>query len=346
MNTLRTLISVAVIASLAACGGGGSSAPAGNGGSGSTGNGGSGNTGIVTLTVPVEGNLQTGASSSTYAAGSVAQTAFAALNAMRVLAGAGVLVQSTHLDVSAAAHEAYLDANAAFGLTHIEDATKPSFYAAAPADRMTKAGYSVGLNGETIGGADVAGLVNTVYHGAAVLGAWTNVGLGTSVDFGGFTNSTVNFAAPLGSYGQVPAAGSMVTYPYAGQTGTADTFQVAQESPRPPVALLPNATAGSPVLVSVRNADFINAGSALNVTVTEFSLKDASGNLVPVTILSSPGMSGAMLHTDAVLTEPGFAVLVPLSPLVKGQTYSVSFSATLKTGGAALAKVWTFTTAR
>ena len=54
-------------------------------------------------------------------------------------------------------------------------------------------------------------------------------------------------------------------------------------------------------------------------------------------------MSGAMLHADSGLA-PGFAVLVPLSPLLKGETYIALFSAMLTTGGAALAKVWSFAT--
>lgn len=98
----------------------------------------------------------------------------------------------------------------------------------------------------------------------------------------------------------------------------------------------------------VRNAEWVNAVAAgtVDVAVSKFELKDGAGNLVPASVLAHPalrGAAGVTLNADARLLA-GFAVLVPLSPLVKGVTYTATFTATLKTGGAPVTKSWSFTT--
>ncbi len=159
----------------------------------------------------------------------------------------------------------------------------------------------------------------------------------------------IKLAATSGQpYGQVPAAGAFIAYPYNGQANVMETFYAGYELPRPPIALFPNLTAGTPVLVNVRNADFLNnaANGKLAVTVTGFALKDAAGNLVPSAILSNTAMSagaGVTLNADNQL-QAGFVVLVPLSPLAKAATYTANFSATLSSGGQPISKTWSFTT--
>jgi hypothetical protein len=49
------------------------------------------------------------------------------------------------------------------------------------------------------------------------------------------------------------------------------------------------------------------------------------------------------LNADANLAA-GAAVLVPLAPLARGQTYTARFSATLNAARPALEKQWSFTT--
>jgi len=337
------------LGSLTACGGGGSDSTSPSPGTGG------GTTPPSADVVPVSGTLQANAGTSTYTAASLEADAFAVINAARQAAGAGVVVQSAQMDAAAKAHADYLTANPED--SHYEDAAKSGFYAYSPADRVAKAGFSAGFVNEVIGGTGVSlkgsdcilGLLNTVYHAAAILSPVTNVGVGFGQDAIGVPRCVADFAtAASESFAQVAPAGELVAYPYSGQTGVLETFYVAYERPRPSATLFPNTTAGTPVVVNVRNADFVNfkAAGTLAAVVTKFELKDAGGNAVPVGILANSGItgSGLMLTADANLGE-GFVVLVPLSPLAKGVTYTASVTATLKAGGTPVTRAWSFTTA-
>ncbi|MFK4706130.1 uncharacterized protein YkwD [Roseateles asaccharophilus] len=359
-KTLTHVLALTLVASLAACGGGG--------GGGSTAAPSPAPAPAPTpapapapVTVVADaGNLKATVPAPTYAASSVSADVFATLNAARVAAGAGQVSQDAKLDVASTAHAKYLTSNFV-GITdyHTEVVGKGDFYAALATDRISKAGFIAGVSTEVVGGSGVSmtgagcvlGLLNTAYHGPALLSSNTNIGIGAGLDAAAFPVCVADLATASGdALGLVPAAGALVAYPFGGQTGVAETFYVGNESPRPPVTLFPNATAGTPVIVSVRNADYVNfaAAGTLNAAVTTFTLKDASGNLVAAEILASPGLkagAGVKLNADSVLQD-GFVVLVPLAPLAKGQTYTVTFSATLKSGGAALAKTWAFTTAQ
>lgn len=305
--------------------------------------------------VPASGTLNATPAASTYAAGSLSASAYDAINVARTRAGAGAMNQAATLDVSAMAHATYLLTNIAGGISHSEDATKVDFYAVSPADRMAKAGHTAGYSTETIGGTSTAGadyvygMLDTVYHGAALLSQANDIGFAFKVD-PNFPSQSLGVAnlASGDVYGQVPAAGAFVTYPYNGQAGVFETFNAGNEVPRVSVTLFPNATAGTPVIVNVRNADYVNfwAAGTLNVTVNQFVLKDGSGNIVPSTIIGNAaikGTAGVTVNADANLAE-SVVVLVPTSPLLKGQNYTYSLSVTLKAGGAAVVKSVQFTT--
>ena len=67
---------------------------------------------------------------------------------------------------------------------------------------------------------------------------------------------------------------------------------------------------------------------------------------VPSTLIGNSaivGGAGVTVNADSNLVA-GFVVLVPTSPLLKGQTYSYTFSVTLKSGGAVTTKTARFTT--
>lgn len=359
-NTLRTLSVLALAATLAACGGGGGggsdSSSGGSTGGGVTNPGGGTVTPPSTDVVTSAGTLKTSAGISAYAGAAFEAEAFAAINATRLAAGAGLVSQSTALDTAAAAHAKYLTTNIALGLGHTEDPSKADYYEATEDSRATKAGYLSGFVTEAVGGTGatmkasdcVLGLLNTVYHAAAVLSPATNVGVGVGTDAAGIPMCVTVLGAPASeAYPQVAPAGDVIAYPSSGQTGVFETFYVGYELPRPPVTLFPNTTAGRPVIVNVRNADFVNfkAAGTLAAVVTKFELKDAGGNVVPAGILANAGLtgSGVTLTADSNLGE-GFAVLVPLAPLAKGAVYTATFTATLKSGGTAVAKTWSFTT--
>ncbi len=337
------------------------SAP-GTGGSGSAGgSGGSSGSPAAAASVPSVGTLQITAPAANYAPGSAESAAWRDLNTVRVVAGAGWLVQSNQLDTAAAAHANYLVRN--IGATgHAEQQDKIDYYEASPGSRVGKAGFSASFVTETIsdyrsvlGGLQGPGcaeeLLNSVYNAVALLGPATHVGLrGWVSTFSGAQFCLGLVAAPSTQpEGQVVAAGKMVTYPYGGQTGVIESVNLQVELPRPSSTLLPNDLAGTPVIVNVRNADYLNLGLAgsLNVQVTKFEISDPlSGNVVPAAILAHAaikGGGGVVLSEDPNLPV-GTVVLVPLSPLLRGQIYDVSFAATLKDSGPALQKTWSFTT--
>lgn len=327
---------------LAACGGGGggSAAPA--------------PAPAPATVVSTAGTLQVTVPAPTYAASSVMGGMFTKMNDLRARAGAGVMAQSAMLDTAAQAHADYMHVNGTSD--RLEVAGQPGFYADTPPNRMAKAGYVSSARTETIGGTGASflgkdcalGLMATLYRAAALLGPYQDVGYGSALDGQGTPTCVTELGDPsTATYPQVPASGALIAYPYGGQTDAVETFNVSSEVPSPPASVLPNATAGTPVLVSIRNADFVNfeADGSLAATVSKFEIRDASSNVLPSVLFAGKNVAGAgvTLNTDTKLGE-GFVVLVPLAPLLKNSSYSVSFSATLKTGAAALTKSWSFTT--
>lgn len=345
--------------------GGSGTAGSGTAGSGSggseSGSGGSGGTlPSGAPSVAAAGTLQQTAPTANYAGASTESAAWRDLNFARRLAGAGQLYQSGELDAAAAAHANYLVRNiGASG--HAEAADKIDYYEATPGSRIAKAGFTASFWSETISDQrpqvvplldfDCAGeLLNSVYNAVALLGPATRVGLrGWDGTYTGTQFCLGVVAAPASQpVGQVVPAGKFVAYPYDGQQQVIDSVDLRVESPRPSATVLPNALAGTPVIVNVRNADYLNllAAGSLNPRITRFELRDAGGNAVPAALLAHAGLvagSGVVLHQDAVLPV-GAVVLVPLSPLPRGQSYTVDFAATLRDGGAVLAKTWSFTT--
>lgn len=331
----------------------------GSGAGGSTGSGGSGGAagsgGSGSDVASASGSLQTSVPTPDYAAGSQGDVSMSALNEARRNAGAGLLQQSKALDTAAQAHVQYLAVN--IGATgHTEEPVKPSFYEIRPELRMAKAGFAPGYSAEVINtrgtllGVDCVGqMLATVYQASALLGPATHTGFGFSGNFAVKPICIGNFAtAQSDALGQYAAAGALVAYPYGGQTNVPPDYNVDFDSPRPSASLVPNTPAGTPVIVNVRNADYLNfrAAGTLDAVVTRFELKDAGGNAVTAVLLANQPIragTGVVLNADGNLPD-GAIALVPLSPLAPAKTYSVSFSATLKTGGAPLAKSWSFTT--
>lgn len=343
----RTIGATLVTLSLVACGGGGGEDSAGDGGSNP-----------VVDVVPSAGTLQTSVGAHSYPAHSTQADAYETLSAARVAAGTGPLAQSAAVDVAAQKHAAYLTAYlASTSDWHTEDPTKTDlFYATAPADRIAKAGFAAGYATEVIGGAGheggrgcSLGLLNTVYHAIAMLSEATHVGVGVGADAVDIPLCVMDLAtASTNTYGQVPAAGELVAYPYNGQTGVYEVTYIGNEIPRPPMSVVPGLNTGTTVIAGFRNADFVNLGHAgtLNATVTKFELKDGSGNLVPAGVLVNASVksvaAGPVLTADPNMPT-GFAVLVPQAALLRGTTYTASFAATLG-GGKSVAKTWSFTT--
>ena len=299
--------------------------------------------------VGTNGTLQTSVPPANYA-DARRRAAFAELNAARLGAGAGLVAQSAPLDTSASDHAAYLTTNgfASASSPHDETAGLPGYTGADPFTRMESAGYSFSFATEVIGDigsssatSDCVGdLLDTIYHAADMLGRVTDAGFGFGSG-GAAGMCTIDLASPLADGAlQVPPSGAVIAYPYAGQSVAHGTFHVANESPRASTTLLPNATAGTPILAGFRNEDYVASGSA---TITQFTLADSTGAAVPAVILADAAITGANVNADANLGS-GFAVLVPTSPLAAG-TYTVTLHASVAGGRALALTTWTFSVA-
>lgn len=343
MRQLHLLFAFTAVAALTACGGGGdsdaspappTSAP------------------VPSSSVGTNGTLQASVAAATYA-DQRRKDAFATFNTARQGAGAGLLAQSAALDASASSHAAYLSANgySSADSAHDETAGLTGFTGTDPFKRMTVAGYDYSFASEVIGeiGSSstttdcVGDLLDTIYHAADMLSRETDVGIG----FGTGSAAgmcTIDMGSPLatGATQQIPPSGAVIAYPYNGQTVAHGTFHVDNESPRAPKALVPASTSGTPILVGFRNQDYLVSGA---VSITQFSIADSRGNVLPAVILADSSVSGTGVNDDPSLDAgviSGFAVLVPTSPLAPG-SYTVTLHATV-TGGRALAlTTWTFT---
>ena len=298
------------------------------------------------------GTLQTSVPAPTYT-DARRRDAFNQLNAVRQGAGAGLLAQATALDTSALDHANYLTVNgfSSADSAHDETSGLPDFSGANPFVRMQSAGYAysyatevIGDIGSTSASSDCVGdLLDTVYHAASMLSRVTDVGFG----FGSGAAAgmcTIDMAAPLDDVSkQIPPPGAIVAWPYDGSTVAHGTFHVSNESPRVSTALLPNATAGTPIVVGFRNQDVVAGGK---VAITQFSIATSAGVAVPAVILAGSTVSGTNVHDDATLDAdaPEFAVLVPSSPLAAG-TYTVKLHAAIGGGQALALTSWSFTVA-
>ena len=340
MHLLKALFALTAATALTACGGGGgdSSSPAPVPAPGPA--------------VGTNGTLIAGVNPATYA-DSRRVNAFNQLNAVRLGAGAGLLAESAALDASASDHASYLTQNGfdSAASVHLETAGLPGFTDTNPFLRMKDQGYNyvyatevIGDIGSTSATSDCVGdLLDTVYHAASMLSRVTDVGIafGTGSAVG---MCTIDMASPLagGASRQIPPSGAVVAYPYGGSTVAHGTFHVSAESPRVSKTLLPGADAGTPVLVGFRNQDLVAGGT---VTITQFSIATTDGAALPAVIVAGPGVSGTGVNSDSELdSDPGFAVLVPTSPLAPG-TYRVTLQATISGGQALNLTSWSFTVA-
>ena len=339
MHSLKILFALAAAGALAACGGGGGDSPSPPPPPPAP---------TPAPGVGTNGTLQTSVAPASYPGDNRRLNAFNQLDAVRLGAGAGLLAQSTALDTSAQSHADYLTANGfnSADSAHDETSGLADFTGANPFVRMQNARYNysyatevIGDIGSTSSTSDCVGdLLDTVYHAASMLSRVTDVGFG----FGTGSAAgmcTIDMGSPLsgGSSKQIPPSGAIVAYPFNGGTVAHGTFHVSSESPRVSTALLPDATAGTPIVVGFRNQDVVAGGA---VTITQFSLATAAGVAVPGVILADPVITGSNVNADADLNSV-FAVLVPISPLAAG-TYTVTLHATVGGGQALALSTWSF----
>lgn len=337
INATKWIATVSLVSALAACGGGGDGGTATSGTTPS-------NPSTPTTTVPTSTAPVTSVPASTYASSDQRSTLFTLMNNYRQQMGVGQLTQDPLMDVAAQAHADYLNTNGTTG-GHVEDSTKPGFYAAYPRDRATKAGVAAATwVGEMVSGTGTAsaclsGMTNSVYHLQALTSNAETIGLGFNTycvfDMGtttGETGTPTLNAIPVGGGQQMPA--NAIAYSPL-DNETVDKA-MGGESPQPAPDI---ANPGHPIMVRVR-ADV--ASDVLSVT--SFTLVDSLGAAVPGRILIAPNAQGA--STSSAVTDsglnPGVAFFLPLSPLGSQKTYTATFSGARN--GTAISKSWSFKT--
>jgi len=367
-RTLLNLAALALTASLAACGGGGGGGDAGDGGNGG---------GAPIEVVAQTGNLQTTAGVNGYVASTMKAQAFDAMNAHRVASGAGYIYQSAQLDTAAQKHGDYVSETMAKRLngdytgdaltrsldlhTQYGDLVAPAtFYATTNPDRTVLSGFaSAGaFSSESLGGAFtftppatviedgeacIKTALNTVYHAEVILSRATHVGLGRFVDEGANPGCVVHVAA-TNSMGQVPGANNVIVNPAPSATVNG-TFYIDAESPRPAAGIITTSSSGSPIMVNLRNATYVNAkaNGPASASVSTFTVRDSLNNVIDGVLLAGDNVTGTamgpVLNKDSKVGE-ATVFFMPRDPLAAG-TYTVTFAGT--TAGEAINRVWSFT---
>lgn len=303
---------------------------------------------------PVDPNAQYAIQSSpapaTYPAGSPKDLIYKDLSQVRGTTF-GHLHQNAALDAAAQAHANYLVNNLADG--HTEKPGTPGFTGATVSERLAAAGFS-GIATELIHGynyqfsADAPSyfakaVATTIYHGEAMLSPYREVGIGVARD-SVYTQDIVVImpGTRAGQTSQLPAAGTIKSYPLDNQTNLNPIFYISGEIPRPLPEL---STSGHPVFFSIANVAEVRTLPA-EITVHTASIRDDSGNTVPILLMTAPGVQVgsalATIHRPDALLATCNVYLVPAAPLASLATYVVSVQ--LTTPRATYSKTWSFKT--
>ncbi|WP_229412600.1 CAP domain-containing protein [Massilia sp. Root335] len=302
---------------LVACGGGGSSSGGGNAGVSS-------------------GPLTTGFSGQDAAApiatNNIATDGLNWINYRRSQIGMPALTHNGVIDVAAQGHSDYQRINNV--VAHDQTAGKPGFTGVDLGDRLTAAGYVfAGENaiGEVISATTngtgfymAEELITAIYHRFVIFEPmFKEIGAGAATSSGNYNYFTADFVANNG-YGSGIAAGTIVTWPFNGQTQVPANFLSDYEEPDP----VPNINnVGYPVSV--------HTNLTRKLTVQSFTIRAHGAGSDLSTRLLVQGQD-ANTHTQSA------AAIVPLAPLAAATTYDVAFTGAID--GTPVSRSWSFTT--
>ncbi|MEW4339624.1 CAP domain-containing protein [Chromobacterium vaccinii] len=307
MKTMKiAALTIVTALSLSACGGGGgggdSSTPSGNNNSGGT---------------PAQPNqdkstIVTQVAASTYAASSEQATAYSILNSERQQCGFGLLAQNSNLDTAAAAHSLYLSTNSS-EMGHYEVSGHTNYYASAPADRATKAGYSYSSLGEGVVQAQGAAigmrwLLSAPYHLLGAMGSYKDVGVGYSI-YSGFTVGALTVDYGSVGNGQTVDSKTVLTYPCNGSTQVATGYTNEDIS----YTGSGSGSSGQPVLIQVNPANTLK--------ITSYAIYDGVGNQINTILLTTDNDPQHMVGKHQ-------ALIIPPAYLQHNANYTVNVSGT------------------
>ena len=282
----------------------------------------------------------------TYAAGSERLAAYNRVNALRTMAGLGLVAQNAQLDQAAQAHAQY---NARYGGLHTEVPGNIGFTGADPGARITAAGYPWADYAENVDarqsffGVDLVNELNCIpYHRLGIMSyALVDLGVGYASDTSTVPNNFIvlDFARPTsgkGSTGQGATAPFFV-WPLDSSTGT-QAREYQGESPNP-VPELMGAPWGCAVSVHTNK-------NWRSLSVSSFVLYDATGAVVPTKLLTYATDVNLQNYNDKAT-----AFLIPLAPLAFNSTYTATFTGgyrlltdPVSVADTPLKKTWSFTT--
>lgn len=254
------------------------------------------------------------------------------INYRRTQVGMPTLARNAIIDVAALGHSEYQRTNNT--VTHVQTPGKQGFTGATLLDRLTAAGYTfananhaygevISATSSTNGAYLAEELITAIYHRFVIFEpVFKEIGTGAATTAAGYSYFTADFTANNG-YGPGVPAGSVVVWPFSGQTQVTPNFFSDYESPDP----VPNVNeVGYPISVHAN----INAV----LTVQSFTVRQKG---------ASADLNVRLLTRDVDPETPrSAAAIVPLARLASGTSYDVSFTGTVD--GTPVSRTWTFTT--
>jgi uncharacterized protein YkwD len=292
--------------------------------------GGSGDNGGNSTVSQVAATTATQEPGAPQATGNTANDGFSWFNFRRQQVGLAVLQRNARIDAAAQGHSNYQQINNV--ITHVQTVGKPGFTGVLVNDRLVAAGYTLPADdyafGEVISSTSSTSgfnaaedLIAAIYHRFLIFEPmFKDAGSGAATVSGGSTYFTTNFAA-IGLNGGLKA-GTVVTYPFAGQQRVPQNFFSDNESPDP----VPSRNeVGYPISV---HANIIST-----LVTTSFTVQPRGGSPLPVQLLTN--------ITDSH-TPTSAAAIIPLSRLAGATTYDVNFAG--KLDGVDISRSWSFTT--
>lgn len=250
------------------------------------------------------------------------------INYRRAQAGVPTVTPNAQIDNAALGHSEYLRINNL--MSHDQEPGRQGFTGATLGDRLTAAGYTLDrargfAYGEVISGSSNGSgffmteeLITAIYHRFVIFEPmFREIGTGAASASRGYHYFTADFASRNG-YGPGIASGTIVTWPFSGQTGVAPNFFSDTEEPDP----VPDRNeVGYPISVHTNLDSTLAVGS--------FTVRPRGGADLQV------------LRVDP-LRNVTAASIIPVLPLRAATTYEVNFTGTVN--GAAVARAWSFTT--
>jgi len=254
------------------------------------------------------------------------------INYRRGQIGMPALARNSVIDAAAQGHSDYQRTNNV--VTHDQATGKTGYTGARLQDRLTSAGYVFGQPnaiGEVISATSKGNgfymaeeLITAIYHRFVIFEpVFKEIGAGAATTSANYSYFTADFVSNNG-YGTGISAGTIVTWPFNGQTQVTPTFNSDYEEPDP---VPDRSVVGYPVSV--------HTNLTRTLTVQSFTMRAHGANTDLETRLLAFGK-------DSNTSTKSAAAIVPLAQLASGTTYDVSFSGAVD--GVPISRNWSFTT--